>query len=217
MECIITHRRLRVRLALLFTLVVSPCALAQSVYKWLDENGEIHYGHNVPPEMIREEHQRLNDQGVVVEHIEDADVPNMLLQAELSQNQRAARVKKRLLLATYRNVDDIAMVRDRSLDILTKERELIQRQVAQLREHLSDAESMQRQVSDQKGLVYSTLYDTAQSLRESLSRQRARLNEVSEKQRRVREQYHVEVQRYHEAQALSATDELSLDPVNGSQ
>jgi len=211
------HRRFGVRLALVSALAMSPYAFAQSVYKWLDENGEIHFGHHVPPEMIRAEHQRLNDQGIVVEHIEDADVPNILLEIELSQNQRAARIKKRLLLATYRTVDDIAVVRDRSLDILTKERDLVQRQVAQLREHLANAESMQRQVSDQKGLVYSTLYDTAQSLRESLSRQRARLNEVADKQRKVREQYFVEVQRYHEAKALSATNELSLEPVNGSQ
>lgn len=209
------HRRIRVFLALLLTLAISPCAFSQSVYKWLDENGKVHYGHNVPPDMIRLEHQRLSSQGIVLEHIEDADVPNMLLEAELTQNQLAARVQKRLLLATYRSVDDIAIMRDRSLTMLGKEREVVQRQVAQLREHLADAESMQRQVSDQKGLVYSTLHDTVQSLRESLSRQRMRLNELADKQQLVREQYLVEVQRYNEAQALSAANELSLDPVSG--
>lgn len=211
------HRRIWGRLALLVVLVTSPCVFSQSVYKWLDENGEVHYGHNVPPDMVRSEHQRLSSQGVVLEHVEDADVPNMLLEAELTQNQLAARVQKRLLLATYRSVDDIALVRDRSLNMLGKEREVVQRQIAQLREHLADAESMQRQVSDQKGLVYSTLHDTVQSLRESLSRQRSRLNELADKQQFVREQYLVEVQRYNEAQALSANNELNIEPANGSQ
>ncbi len=209
--------RLILRLALLFTLATIPCAFAQSIYKWVDENGEIHFGHHVPPEMVRAEHQRLSNQGVVLEHIEDANVPDILIETELSQNQRAARVQKRLLLATYRSVDDIASVRDRSLNIISKEREVTQRQIAQLREHLADAESMQRQISDQKGLVYSTLHDTAQSLRESLSRQRTRLGDLTNKQQLVREQYQIEVQRYNEALSLSATDELSLEPVNGSQ
>lgn len=217
MECILINSRIRGQLALLLSLVISPCLFAQSVYKWLDENGEVHYGHNLPPEMVRLEHQRLNSQGIVLEHIEDADIPHILLETELTQNQLAARVQKRLLLATYRTADDIAVVRDRSLEILGKEREVIQRQVAQLREHLADAESLQRQVSDQKGLVYSTLHDTVQSLRESLSRQRTRLSDLSNKQQQVREQYLVEVQRYNEAQALSATDELNIEPVNGSQ
>lgn len=209
--------RIRGLLALLLSLAISPCLFAQSVYKWLDENGEVHYGHNLPPEMVRVEHQRLSSQGVVLEHIEDASVPNMILETELTQNQLAARVQKRLLLATYRSVDDISIVRDRSLTMLGKEREVVQRQIAQLREHLADAEGMQRQVSDQKGLVYSTLHDTVQSLRESLSRQRTRLSDVSNKQQSVREQYLVEVQRYNEAQALSATDALNIEPVGGSQ
>lgn len=203
-------------LALLLALATP--SYAQSIYKWVDEDGIVHFGHNVPPEMVREEHQRLNSQAVILEHVEDADIPHMLLEVELTQNQLAARVKKRLLLATYRSVDDITSVRDRSLNIVDTERTVVQRQVAQLREHLSDAESMQRQVSNQKGLVYSTLHDTVQSLHESLSRQRTRLNDLSNKQQLIRERYLVEVQRYTEAQALSVTNELDLDPAAfGSQ
>ena len=198
-----------------YLLFVAPAAYAQQVYKWQDEDGQIHYANSVPPEMVREEHQRLNQQGVVVEHIEDADVPNLLLQSVMSQNQLATRVKKRLLLATYNSEADIETERDRAYLFLDKEADIVNRQLSSLRNNLSDAESMYKNVADDHGLAYSTLQATIASLRDSLERQHERQRTLHAQRLAVQQQYLAEVKSYRDAIRLHEERQLGIPQDKG--
>ena len=53
----------------LWTLVAMPASAAK-LYKWVDEDGKVHYSDKVPPEAIRNEHKQLNEHGVVKETVE---------------------------------------------------------------------------------------------------------------------------------------------------
>jgi len=186
---------------------------AGSIYKWLDNDGRIHYSHTVPPEVIRNEHQRLNSQAVVMEHIEDADVPNMLAELELTDKQKARRIQKRLLLATYDSPDDIARERDAAMSWLDKEQEITERYMRRLQERLREARYMYRHISDDQGLAYSTMQSTIDSLTASVKQQQQRVHSIEKKRSLVQEKYRLEVSRYHEAMALSENKQLELVPV----
>jgi hypothetical protein len=48
------------------TLLVSPRATAE-VYRWVDENGEVHYSESLPPDHQDKRHDILNESGIVVD------------------------------------------------------------------------------------------------------------------------------------------------------
>ena len=191
---------------LLFTLSLK----AQTVYKWQDENGVIHFGHSIPPDQVTSEHQRLNNQAVVIEHIEHADVPELVKEVRLSQNQVASRVKKRLLLATYDNESEIETERDRAFEFLDKENNTITSQIKSLRENLKDAEDLFDDISDSKRLTHTTLQDTVNSLRQSLRRQNERQRELHQQRLSVQQRYIAEIANYREAVDANNANLLAL-------
>lgn len=90
-------------------------------YKWVDKDGNVHYGDSIPPEYAEQPKQVLNDQGVTVEHLEGKKTEEQLQaerqaaeQAQLVELQRRA---DQALLATYVNVDEIIMHRDRRVEL----------------------------------------------------------------------------------------------------
>jgi hypothetical protein len=50
----------------LFLLGGSLQAVAK-VYRWVDENGEVHYSETLPPDLKEQSHDRLNERGILVE------------------------------------------------------------------------------------------------------------------------------------------------------
>ena len=40
------------------------------LYKWTDENGKVHYSDKMPPDQIKNAHEKLSDQGLVKEKVE---------------------------------------------------------------------------------------------------------------------------------------------------
>jgi hypothetical protein len=202
--------RAKLGVAVLSLAAASAPAHAESIYKWLDDEGYIHYSQSIPPDVIAREHQRLNGQAVVVEHVESADVPNMVAQAELTLDQKARRIEKRLLLATYNSPDDIAAERDAALTYLDKEAVITERYLAILNERLGEARYMYSRLADDRGLAYSTLQSTIQSLSESIHGQQDRLVGIERKRQLVHRQYEEEVSRFQEALQLSENNELEI-------
>jgi len=89
-----------------------------TVYKWVDENGELHYGQTLPPEYKDLAHERLSNSGTVVDRTDRTLTPEerkaLRDQEAVTRRllaERDAREKKdRLLLAAYRSEQDILEV-----------------------------------------------------------------------------------------------------------
>lgn len=194
----------------LLCAIAGSTAQATSIYKWLDDDGQIHYSHTIPPEVVRKEHQRLNNQAVVLEHVESADVPNMLAELELTLEQKSKRIEKRLLLATYNSVQDIADERDKSLAWLDKEQQITERYLNLLTERVREARYFYSRLSDGEGLAISTMQSTIDSLNQSIRQQKLRQVSIEKKRKLVNNQYALEVSRYKEALSLSETNQLDL-------
>ena len=95
-------------------------------YKWVDDQGRVHYGDHVPPQFAHQERDLLNNQGVNVGHQdglktdeERAEEARLAaLKQELRAKQLAAARRDRVLLETYLSVEEIQMLRDRRLELL---------------------------------------------------------------------------------------------------
>jgi len=107
-------------LSLLLLALVSGPAAAQKLYKWVDKDGQVHYGDRIPPEYADQDRELLNQQGLAVGREEGAETSE---EAQARQErEKAARVaeeraqRDRMLISTYQNVDEIEQVRARRLD-----------------------------------------------------------------------------------------------------
>ena len=113
------------------TLFATACVLLASfgsataqnghVYKWVDADGVTHYGDSVPAEYADFPKEVINDQGVVVNHLEGKKTEEQLAAEqkarELQTQKELQRRADQALLATYLSVDEIVMHRDRRIEL----------------------------------------------------------------------------------------------------
>lgn len=104
--------------------VVSSAAFAaehERVYRWVDEEGQIHYGDSIPPEYSDLPKQVLNEHAVTVDHLDGRKTEEQLA-AEAKAKELAMQKELQLradkaLLATYLSVEEIVMHRDRRIEL----------------------------------------------------------------------------------------------------
>lgn len=91
----------------------------ETVYKWVDEKGVVHYGDTIPAQYANKERRVLNEQGVEVGRL-DAQKTEEQIAAEESQRRLIARARQRdqILLTTYVSEDQIEQLRDQRLDLI---------------------------------------------------------------------------------------------------
>lgn len=107
----------------LIPLLLLSCLASLSharLYRWVDENGNVHYSDNVPPDQIESGHTELSEGGIRKKSVPRVKTAEELQkerelerlrnqQEELLEEQRSA---DQVLLETFRSEDDIRMARD---------------------------------------------------------------------------------------------------------
>lgn len=105
-------------------------ALAGKLLKWVDNQGQVHYGDKIPPEYAAQQHSELNKQGVTLKRSEDAvrtreeaeeQKRREQLQAEQKQQAQEQAAKDKRLQDSYASEQDIIKIRDRQLAGLEEE------------------------------------------------------------------------------------------------
>jgi hypothetical protein len=93
----------------------------QKVYKWTDDEGNVHYSDSIPAEYAERPKEVLNDHGVTVGELEGKKTAEQLEQERIENDRRVAQELQRradqALLATYLSVDEIIMHRDRRVEL----------------------------------------------------------------------------------------------------
>jgi hypothetical protein len=191
------HRRLRTGRGLaawlLAVLIGAPAAVSAATYRWVGEDGKVHYGDNIPPQSIDRPYRRLDKWGNV--ELEVAAQPNAEeraarrhAQAEAEAREEEARrrqVRDRMLLETYSDPAQLAAERDRSL--LTVDASIALTQAA-----------IERIGRRKAGLLERIAATNHEAERQALE---AELNEVSQQ---LEEQEGSLAQRRREREALAA-------------
>ena len=125
-----------------------PSSKQPTVYKWVDEKGEVHYGDAVPPQYADQDKTILNSQGIAVGAIPGKRTPEQAA-AEAAQRKSeerardaaiASRQRDTNLLATYLSVEEIEALRDRRAEILDAQARVTSQYLDQLRAHQKQLE-----------------------------------------------------------------------------
>ena len=80
-------------------LLLAASAEGQSVYKWVDENGEVHYSQTLPPDRAGQAHDRLTEEGLLAERVDRVKTAEELAELKAEQAERKEQAEKRRIQA----------------------------------------------------------------------------------------------------------------------
>jgi len=170
------------------------------LYRWVDNDGVVHYGDRVPPEYADHDRDLLNSQGVrvgaeegLLTAEERAERNRLAAIAEAEQQARVENARRdQVLLDTYLSVDEIESLRDRRLELLEAQIKVTEHYLGNLRKRL---ERLQREASDYRpysdnpdapevpealGLELSRTIASISLYEQTLARSRAEQNQLAE-------------------------------------
>ncbi|MCW8955862.1 MAG: DUF4124 domain-containing protein [Gammaproteobacteria bacterium] len=120
-------------LVILSALIVMAAPCHAGLHKWVDDQGQVHYGDRVPPKYLRQQRSELNDQGVVIKKVEQGKSDEQLARekkereenAEANKQklieQRRKALRDRVLLESYTTERDILIQRDARVDAVNSQ------------------------------------------------------------------------------------------------
>ncbi len=211
---------IRVRRPLSILLLAAAAALASTqlaaqsnstkhggiAYRWVDEQGVVHYGDNIPAQYSSQERAVLNGDGIEVSHQDAQKSPE---QAAAAERARADVLRQRqhdsFLVSTYTSVKDIESLRDLRLDQLQGQRAASAQYVESLRARLGTLQSrvLAYQPYSEKGRPMPD--DVAENLVRTLNevrQQTAALAATSEQEKELRRQFDADITRYRELHTI---------------
>jgi chromosome segregation ATPase len=103
--------------------ITLPFAASAKMYKWVDEQGRVHYGDTIPPQYSQEGNQQLNKEGIVIKKTGKAPTPEQLKEQQAQQEKAKEEKNKEIaqqrrdkaLRDTYTTVEEIDQAKDRNL------------------------------------------------------------------------------------------------------
>ncbi len=198
-------KTIRIMLAMmLFT--ATAMASAQTVYRWIDDNGEVHYGHSIPPEQARRGYEILGRDGIVRERIEPALTPEQLaerreqrrLQDAEAARQRTRETQDRILLTIHTSEQSIVSSMEMELVTINSQRASIRVALDQVEHRFERLLESAAEHSDDGHDIPVSLQNSLEEVRAELRRLRSDLAGLDDREEIVRERYENDIQRYRE-------------------
>ncbi|HWX68150.1 MAG TPA: DUF4124 domain-containing protein [Steroidobacteraceae bacterium] len=187
-------------------------------YRWVDEQGVVHYGDNIPPQYASQDRAILNSQGVEVGHLDARKSPE---EEAAATRAREALMKQKqhdaFLVSTYTSVKDIEALRDVRLDELKGQRAATEQYLESLRVRLTSLQSRAltyRPYSARQDAwrmpddLAENLVRTANELRVQSSSLAAKGAEESA----LRAQFQTDIERYRELHAIHSQSGSAVPP-----
>jgi hypothetical protein len=177
-------------------------------YRWVDEQGVVHYGDNIPPQYATQDRTILNSQGVEVGHLDAQKTPE---EEAAAARVRDAQMKQRqhdaFLVSTYTSAKDIEALRDARLDQLKGQRAAAEQYVESLRVRLASLQSRALSYSpysDRKG-AWRMPDDVAENLVRTVNELHVQSSALATKgaeEAALRQQFQADIERYRELHAI---------------
>lgn len=177
-------------------------------YRWVDEQGVVHYGDNIPPQYASQDRAILNSQGVEVGHLDARKSPEE--EAAASRARDALMKQKQhdaFLVSTYTSVKDIEALRDVRLDQLKGQRAAAEQYLESLRVRLSSLQSraLSYRPYSTRADAWRMPDDLAENLVHTLNEVRVQSSALAAKgaeETALRAQFQSDIERYRELHAI---------------
>jgi len=183
-----------------------------TTYRWVDDQGVVHYGDQVPPQYSGKDREVLNGEGVPVQHLDGQKSPDQLAG---EARDRAAIIRQKqhdaFLVTTYTSVKDIEALRDSRLEQLRSQRIAAQQYIESLRARLSTLQtrSLNFRPYSANAAARRVPDDLAEDLVRTLNEMRTQtgaLASQAEQEGKLRAQFQADIERYRELHTLHSLE-----------
>lgn len=167
------------------------------LYKWVDDNGETHYGEVIPPEYANRDKVQIDGKGRV---IKDKSTPSVGIDSKAAIEQKALmdqRRKDSALLNTYSNAKEIDLARDRNLQQVEAKINSIQTMLKSAQESLDGFHKEAGALKAGKPIPASLQADITEG-ENRVSRLKQELDEANAKAASVKSSFEADRARYLE-------------------
>ena len=197
-------------LALSVALIAAPALAAperQQLYRWVDENGVVHFGDSIPAEYAEQEKQVLNERGVTIGRIAgkatEEELAAMAAEEAAKAEVERARRADRALLATYLSVGEIERHRDRRVELLEAQSKVSQLYLTNLRKRLvtllDDAARFKPyNIDPDAPMIRPALANDIKETKDRIIRYESRLADHKRSADALRAEFQVAIDRYTE-------------------
>lgn len=191
---------------LLLSLSLAGAAEAQYVYRWVDDQGEVHYGHSVPPEYKDYGYEKLGPDGTVIESVEPALSPEEIAeqrrkraeQAEREAEQRRRETRDRMLLATYNSEEALEETLEMQLAGIESQRQSTRKAVELVEKRFENLVGRAARITREGGTVSESLDQSIEETRSELRRLRRELERLDQREENTRQRFMADLERYRE-------------------
>ena len=201
----------------------------QRVYKWTDDEGNVHYSDSIPADAAERPKEVLNDHGVTVGELEGKKTAEQLEQERIENERRVAQELQRradqALLATYLSVDEIVMHRDRRVELFqaqSRVTELYLRNLDRRLEGLREEASRYKPYSADPDapMIDDSLAVELRKTKDTISRHERNLQKYESDEKHIIERFDGDIQRFKTLkgidQGTGLTDKPSVDEQTAS-
>jgi hypothetical protein len=194
---------------LLLAAPAGHAADGKKLYKWVDDNGEVHYSDTVPPQAAPKGKDVLNDAGITVHKIDAAKTPAQIAEEERQAKLRAKKrhlakeqaARDRRLLNTFASEQDIINTRDAKISALENLIRISEGTVKSLNEKLS---GLMKTAADHERAGRKVPPYVLQRMHSARNQVRSTEQYIAKKrseQEAVRKQYERDIKRYRQITA----------------
>ncbi len=186
--------------------LMAEVVVAQSVFRWTDEDGQVHYGHAVPAEHRHRGFERLAPDGRVLERVDRALTDEERLaeakrreeQAELEELRASQALIDRRLLASYRSVADIESTRQTRLDSLQTQQNTLERSLELSSERFEEMVGRAGEQNRADEPLSPALEAAVSEAQAEIRRLNEAISELEQRKRAVEAGFDAEVERFRE-------------------
>jgi hypothetical protein len=187
-------------------LIISVSPVQAKMYKWVDENGQTHFGDKIPTQYLDKGHKELNEQGATVKKVDAAPT-----EEELQELKRQAKIKKeeekrikeskkrdRVLLDTYTTERDLIAARDARLDAVGSQLQLSESIIQDAERNLEQTKNQIAAIKAQGKEVPKNISDKITKDKKQLATYKKAAKGHQERKQKIMVQFESYIKRFRE-------------------
>lgn len=190
---------------LILVLLASSPVAAQKIHKWVDADGNIHFGDTVPPEYAEQVFGKQETEAKQAASDKSQQVTSGVGdELRFRQEEARRRANDRVLLQTYLSVGEIESVRDSRVALLQSQDKLTQRYIDSLNRRLTDLEMQATALesSGEDGMPVDLVDDIADT-RAQITVYENELSRSKTQQEEIQQKFAQDISRFHELKGTS--------------
>ena len=197
-------------LAMAALLLASPLAQAE-IYRWVDENGKVHYGDKIPAKYAKTERQKLNEQGLTVDvQQREKSAEELAAEEAAKEAKEAERIRQaeqarydNFLLSTYPDMGSLERARTDRLAIMDGQITNARKSQEESRKSLDTLEDRAQTIKKRGDPVPKPLRDQIFSIQKGLEESDRRIAKVEAEREKIDAQFRKDAARLEQLLAPS--------------